>query len=399
MRLDQQTELTLGNIGTALIIGTIALLMLGLQPIVLGELVEQRVISLESVGLVAMGEIIALGLGVFLGDAVMPLTRIRPIIAIAALLTAGFDILTVFTTGDSEMIPVRMAAGLCEGILVWSTTSIIVRTANPERLGGIFFVIQTLSQASVGATLALALIPSYGWQGSFVLLALLSLLPCLLIVRQPARLAPFASKETSGFAWSVGTLLPLVIVFFQLCAIGSLWAYLEPLGKAVGMDAVMAQTLVSGVLVMQVLGGVAATLLVRALPSVVALALGAIILAASAFYAYGLPVGSTTEFALACAVFGFTWLFILPFQIGLAFRADPTGRVGVLVPAMQLLGSAIGPLIASLTVEGDDASLVPMASSIFALLAVFLLLMWSRFFRRPPRSCAAEGVRSVAPRL
>jgi hypothetical protein len=226
----------------------------------------------------------------------------------------------------------------------------------------------------------LAVIPNHGWQGGFILLAALSLLPCLLAGWQPSRLAPFASVAASGFAWSTGTVLPLIVVFFQLCAIGSLWAYLEPLGKAAGLDAVSAQTLVSGVLLVQVLGGITATALVRRLPVAPTLAAGAIILATAAFYAYRLPHGHTTEFAVACAIFGFTWLFILPFQIGLAFRADPTGRVGVLVPAMQLLGSAIGPLMASLTVTGDDAGLVPVVSSGFALTAAILVLAWSRRF-------------------
>ena len=42
----------------ALAIGTIAVLMVGVQPILLGALVEARQVSLEGVGIVAMAEII-----------------------------------------------------------------------------------------------------------------------------------------------------------------------------------------------------------------------------------------------------------------------------------------------------------------------------------------------------
>jgi len=50
-----------------LAVGTIALLMLGLQPILLGELVNAGRVTLESVGLFATAGIIALGLGVVAG--------------------------------------------------------------------------------------------------------------------------------------------------------------------------------------------------------------------------------------------------------------------------------------------------------------------------------------------
>jgi hypothetical protein len=58
---------------TALVVGSVALLMLGLRPILLGERVAKEIITLEGVGLVDMGEIIALGLGVVLGDALLTL--------------------------------------------------------------------------------------------------------------------------------------------------------------------------------------------------------------------------------------------------------------------------------------------------------------------------------------
>ena len=71
------------EIVAALTVGSIALLMLGAQPAVLGELIERKVISLEGVGLVAMGEIIAVGVGVALGDALLATTRMRLVAVVA----------------------------------------------------------------------------------------------------------------------------------------------------------------------------------------------------------------------------------------------------------------------------------------------------------------------------
>ena len=367
----------------ALAIGTIAVLMVGIQPIVLGELVDARRVSLEGVGLVAMAEIILLGLGVVLGDALLPIARLRAVTLVAALAAAGLDLLTLQAQGDAALTTVRAAAGLAEGVLIWVATGVVVRTASPARVGGIFFVLQTLAQALLGAVLANAVIPRWGWAGSFVALGLLALLACALAFAQPARLAPLPPPSATGFRWSARTLQPLAVVFLQLAALGSFWAYLEPLGKAAGFDARGAQTLVAASLAMQVIGGIVATLAVRRLPVVPALLGCSVALAGVTGFIHQLPAGSLQGFAVACALFGFVWLFMLPFHIGLALRADPSGRLAGLVPAAQLLGSACGPLTASFIVQGENAGSVPLLSAGFAVAAALLALALARKAARP----------------
>lgn len=367
----------------ALAIGTIAVLMVGIQPIVLGELVDAQRVSLEGVGLVAMAEIILLGLGVVLGDALLPIARLRAVTLVAALAAAGLDLLTLQAQGDAALTAVRAAAGLAEGVLIWVATGVVVRTASPARVGGIFFVLQTLAQALLGAVLANAVIPRWGWAGSFMALGLLALLACALAFAQPARLAPLPPPSATGFRWSARTLQPLAVVFLQLAALGSFWAYLEPLGKAAGFDARGAQTLVAASLAMQVIGGIVATLAVRRLPVVPALLGCSVALAGVTGFIHQLPAGSLQGFAVACALFGFVWLFMLPFHIGLALRADPSGRLAGLVPAAQLLGSACGPLTASFIVQGENASAVPLLSAGFAVAAALLALALARKAARP----------------
>jgi len=389
MSMNHAPEISSRQVAAALAVGTIGVLMVGIQPILLGELVEAKKVSLEGVGIVAMAEIVTLGLGVVLGDALLPWSRLRLITIVAALLAASLDLLTLLAAGDGAMTAVRAAAGLPEGILIWGATGVVVRTANPSRIAGIFFVAQTLAQAALGALLANLIIPHAGWQGGFVTLGALALLPCLLAFRQPARLAPLAPSTVSGFRWSMATLLPLAVVFLQLAMLGSFWAYLEPMGKAAGFDARAAQTLIAGVLAMQVVGGTVASLVVRRLAVVPTLVACSVVLAAVMTTIHQLPGGSMLNFALGCALFGFVWLFMLPFHIGLAFRADASGRLAGLVPAAQLLGSAFGPLTASFIVDGENAAAVPLLSAAFAIAAAGVLLV-SR--RRKAAATAMKGV-------
>jgi hypothetical protein len=372
MEPTSQPRFSVGQVCVTLVIGSVALLMLGLQPILLGELEAKQLITGEGVGIVAMGEILALGIGVALSDVLLPVSRHRLITAIAALVAAALDTATLRASGDAGFVALRSASGLAEGVLVWSTTCVIVRSANPEQLAAVFMVVQTVAQAGAAALLAGVVVPEAGWQGGFGLLAVLTGLCAVLAAWLPPKLIPLHSESVGKLRWTVSAVLPLIIPFLQMAALGAVWAYQELLGKAVGLDDQGARFITPEVLVMQVVGGVAATWAVRRFAPVPALATGNAVLAAVTVGIHLLPAGAVLPYTLLCAVFGFLWMFLMPFHIALAFRADAKGRVAVLVPAAQLIGSAAGPFAASLTVSGDDVHTVPLVSLGFALGAAAL---------------------------
>ncbi|HET6554299.1 MAG TPA: hypothetical protein VFG49_12240, partial [Dyella sp.] len=173
---------------------------------------------------------------------------------------------------------------------------------------------------------------------------------------------------------SLRGLFALLVPFAQMCAVGTLWAYLDPLGQAAGLTASNAQTLVSLVLLMQLVGGSFASAAVRWWRAPTTLAIGVLLFVAIGLAMHGLPVGQLAAFAVICGLFGFGWLFLMPFHVRLAFDVDPLGRVALLVPAAQLLGSAFGPLTASFSVNGDQVTQVPLVASGFAVLVGLSLL-------------------------
>ena len=377
----------------ALVLGSVALLILGLQPLLLGELVARKHISLGGVGLVAMGEIVALGLGVIVANTLLSPARLSAIATVAAVLLSALDLLSMHLDGDLQFLLVRALAGLAAGVLVWVTTSVIVRTAAPDRLSAVFLVSQTLAQASVAAILATVIVPNAGWQGGFAVLAVLSAAVALLA---PALRPGLTSLTESGSGLpprSAATVLTFGVVLMQMGAIGSLWAYLDPLGRDIGLTGTQVGTLISAVLVLQVIGGSAAAWVVRRLGAPTVLICGS---ALQAILACGLHLRPAAPlFCVLCGLFGFVWLFLMPFQIRLGLAADPAGRVAVLVPALQLLGSALGPLLTSLFVTDDNARPVPVVCAGFALVALCLLVVGrSRFDTKEPLQQYASGEKS-----
>jgi MFS transporter, DHA1 family, inner membrane transport protein len=360
----------------AIAVGSVALLMLGLQPLLLGALLEAGHVTLEGVGLVAMGEIVALGLGVLIGDLALRVQSLRSVTVLAALAAAALNLVTMRVVGDLALGLVRAGAGVAEGLMIWSTTAVIVRAAVPERLAGLFFVVQTLAQSVLGLALAHLVIPSHGWQGGFAVLAGLcgaAAVLALLFARPLGPLMPTVSQAGIGMRWTRPRIGTLLVVFVQLATLGALWAYAEPLGTRAGFAPLAVQTLIAAGLGMQVVGGSVGTWLVRRLPVRPVLLGCAVVLGLCALGIARTEQGGTTAFAAFCGLFTFTWLFMLPFQMALAFRVDGSGRVASLVPAAQLFGSAFGPLMASLVVTGEEVAPVPLVATGFAALAILAL--------------------------
>ncbi|MCY1299007.1 Major Facilitator Superfamily protein [compost metagenome] len=312
-----------------------------------------------------------------LGNAYLPLQRLRQVIVTVALLTAAFNALTTLGHDDFELIVLRGLAGLGEGVLVWATTSIIVRSKVPGRITGIFMVVQTLSQATLVSALAWWVLPFTSWQGGFWVLAGLSLAAAALAKLQPAALPALVPVASHRGSWSISKCLLLGVVALQLAAIGAFWVYLEPIGQIAGLDVQDAQSLISLALLSQVAGGCVATLLVTRLNALVVLVTASLVFVAVMKTVYGLVSGDHAFFVILVAIFGFIYLLLPPFQMALAFRVDTTGRVASMVPVMQLLGSAIGPLVASHALGGADVRpVVLMSAGLGAAATIGLLLLW-----------------------
>lgn len=359
---------------TALAVGCVALMMLGLQPALLGDLIEQKRISLEGVGIVAMGEIFSLGIGVVLAEKFLPLNHLRLVAVLGSVSLVLINLLTLLAHGDLPCIALRVAAGLAEASLFWITTMVIVRSPQPDRLAGIFLTAQTLAQAFVALALARISIRLLGWTEGFVVLAAVCALPLLMTTRLPRQVGSHSDAVMPSVV-SLRGFFALLVPFAHLSAVGTLWAYLEPLSKVAGIIGSDADALVALVLLMQIVGGSIAAIAVRRWRMSLTLVISALVFTVVGLAMHRLPVPSPWGFTVLCGVFGFVWLFQMPFHVRLAFDIDPRGRIAMLVPPAQLLGSGFGPLMASFSVNGDDVQRIPLIAAGFAVCVVVALLL------------------------
>ncbi|WP_158813786.1 MFS transporter [Methylocapsa sp. S129] len=365
------------QIVAALWIGSVGLLILGLQPVLLGALFNEHRVNLDELALVATAEIIAIGLGSALAAMLFSTRHLRLKSAILLLILAALDYAVSFADSPNTILIVRTLAGFVEGGLVAVSIELIARSRHAERMGGYFVALQTLAQCALAYGLGKWVIPSTqadatGANAGFLVLAFVCAASMIVALLVPVEYdeIPKQSGSMDGVLTVRSMLALFGILAFFMC-IGAIWAFLEPIGGQHGVDSQTVAFMVSASLGAQVLGAIAATWLQARISYRTAI-LGCGIVAIAGAAVLGIGV-SLSMFWLAVLAIGFVWMFIIPFQIGQTVAADSSRSTALLVPAANLFGAALGPLAASIFVVGEDASAVPVFSigAVVVSLALF----------------------------
>ncbi len=368
------------EIGAILFIGTVGVLILGLQPVLLGALAEEVKITASQLGLAATAELLTIGIAAGAAGAVFRPAGLRYWGVGTGLALAGLDALVGSQQGVAIIVN-RAAAGIAEGIMIWITVGMIARSTTPARWSGVYLALQTFVQLGYSAVLPATVMVHHGAGGGFLVLSATALACCAVSLLIPPRYdeLPKSAEDAAGpGAFSPRAIAVLASVFLFMAFIVGLWAYLEPIAAQAHLPARIADNAVSLSLAAQVAGAATATFVagrVPYFPIFVGCTLVDLVILAI--------MGTTPGAALflgAAVVFGFLWLFVLPFQVPLAIEADPTRRAAVLLPGAQLLGSAAGPFLCSFAVTNTDVrgALFVSGALLIAGFAVAAWLHWHK---------------------
>ncbi|BCH10703.1 MFS transporter [Mesorhizobium sp. 131-3-5] len=369
-----------GQLASALWIGSVGLLILGLQPVLLGALYTEGHVSGDELALVATAEMIAIAIGSAIVAMLLSARNMRWKSAVLLLLLALANVWTAYAAGANALMAARALAGLAEGGLVAVATELIARSRRAERIGGFFVTMQTLAQCALALLLALYVIPAAGSAGGFLILAVVCVLSLIVAFVVPADYADLPKDENLTNVLTAPSITALLCVFCYFMFFGAVWAFLEPLGTQFGIDGRTVGLIVSASLAAQVSGAMMATAFEARIDYRLAVAaIGVVALVCSLVLASGPDL---ITFWMAALAMGFILLFIVPYQIRLAITADETRTAVLLVPAAQLFGLAIGPIAASLLIDGKDFRPVPEFAAASAVASVALLGLFILVSRR-----------------
>lgn len=368
------------EVAALLTVGVVGVLVPGLQPQLLGALLQAGVLTPASLGTVATAELLAMGLAAGGAGWVLPLDRVRPIAVAALLAAAALDVATM-RADATTVLPLRAAAGLAEGVLVWLAIGFIVRSARPARWSAVYLMTQTLAQLAVASVLGAGVIARLGFAGGFAALGLASVAAVAAVPWLPRRFDALASDAATARPSARGW-VALAGVAAWLGFVVAVWVFVEPLGAARGLAPATLALVAPVSLAMQVVGAGAAAMIAdraRPLPVVMVVALAELAVLATMARA-----PSATMFVVAAGLFGFLWLFVMPFQLPIVIAADRGPRAAALIGGAQLVGASLGPVLAGLLIGERAVGGVLVVGAAMLLAATLLLAAAGRPRREDP---------------
>lgn len=356
------------TLATSILIGSCALLVLGVQPVLLGAMVQEGHIAEAQVGNLVTIEMLAMVLGSLAGIGLLRRASAPLVIGLAGLILVAMNLAMTGQSGMAILAAARAIAGLSEGVLVASALVAISRVTRVERASAIFLAVQTLLQAVVAAALPFLAMASSRTDTALVALAAAGAIAAASALSLPRQLRPAAPDSERG-ALTPASLTALLGAGLFLGAIVSVWSYFGLWLIHYGYPPTFEGTAVSLCLVAQVVGALAAARFGERLPnrqtiSVCAL-VGAVLVAL-----FFLGRDSTAAIIAVSIAFGFVWLFTLPFFAGWLIEIDPGRRAVLYLTAFQLGGAALLPSLAGLAVGNFsvDAMLI-FSGAIFVTLS------------------------------
>ncbi len=338
--------------GAAIALGVVSLLISGVLAVLLGALAEEHRLSAPGIGLSAMTEALTMAITTGLVGALLKPHHLKLIGAGAAIALAATDLATLGARTDAAVMGVRALCGLPEGVLLWITIGMIARSATPERWAGVLFTALTASQLAVSAAFAAIVIPRFGANGGFASIAGLSLIGVLIALWLPNRYPALPQVKGETGAPPPRGWLALFGTLIYVSAAAAVGIYLLPLAAQAGLSSGVARTANSFSLAAQVLGGALATL-VAGRVNYFTVFTGGVAAFLGVYFVYGFAAPAWM-FIAATAFNGLITIFITPFLVPMTIEADPSRRAAVQSGAVQLLGAALGPLLASRVVDAHN---------------------------------------------
>ena len=358
-------------VASALCLGCVALLMLGVQPAVLGALLSAHRLTVGQLTQAATVEMLALGVVSGGMAAMLQHRRLRLWGAAGCLGLCLANAASLAASGEAFVL-CRGVAGACGGVLVWMVVGVITRDRAAVRLTALFVGAQSVSQAALAAALPFLASP-LGANGGLVALGAFAALCAPLLLAIPADLPDLPRPEHGHGALSLPGVLGLVAAFLLMAGIVGVWVFADELARLDGASPALASVAIAASLAMQVGGAVFMVVVGPKAPpgrSYIAVAAGYLVVVAVIAFAHG-----GAAFMTAALLLGFLWNVGLSLSTPLLIQVDPTRRAAMLTAGAQLLGGSAGPMLTGLFAsEANVAPVLPTAAALFAGTMVFTAL-------------------------
>ncbi len=333
-----------------IILGVIGSIVFLLLPMLIGAFTENLSLTAAQVGLLGSADMTGMFIAAVVATGWIRSYNWRVIAALACGLLIVCHILSGFVQLFIPLFLIRVIAGFAGGSLMSIALTSLGDTRQPDRFFALFIAGQ-LTLGGLGLWLFPGFLAQFGLGGVFGALAVVVLGASLFIPfipQQGRKIEPAVtspSKSRAANRAMLPGLMALLACFIFNLGIMAVWAYLERMGNAAGLEAsYIGSTLavsLAGALVGALLAAAIANRFGRVIPLILTLVVQVVALL--------LLSGelSRNAFLVGVMLFAFAWNFPVPYQLAITVSLDVSGRLVVLFLSAVKLGYAAGPVIAA----------------------------------------------------
>ncbi len=338
-----------------MLLGSVGYMILGVAPVLFGALVDAGRLTDAALGQVATVETLALAAGAAVGPALLRRGGLRGKLVAGGVVLALLDLACFRASGGLALGILRGGCGALEGLLLSGALLVVMYARQPERMSGYFMAITTAPQVAAVYALSAFLLPAFGANAGFGLMAGLAVFSLLaaVVISDRTVLATDSLVAPEG-VWSWAAVVGCLAIFLQNAAIGAAWNYLEQIGHEAAISTDNVGLAIACLLVCQLVGATAAGWVGWRLNHTAMLGGGCVVLAADCVVLT--VIHAPAGFVAACCVFGLLWLALIPFQVKLLVEIDPSRQLALLLSPISLIGLSVGPFAGSLLVREADVS-------------------------------------------
>ena len=357
----------------ALALGSVGLLVLGVQPLLYADYIRAGLIVESRLGTLASVEISAIAIGSTIG--IVLLRRLTPpIIGLAGLFLLVIGNLVY---GGVPLFAGRAIAGLGGGLVVALAAAQIALRTNVNSASGLFLFLQATSQYALmqGLTILAPEVDAAGVQHVLAVIAVAAA-PALLLV--PRHLAAVSSDAPGSAPLLAGWIGLAACALFVGSAV-AIWAYLGVWLQATGIPASSVSSRLTISLAGQILGSLCAVAMgMRIRSSRQVMASGAAMIA---FVLLLQTFGPSGELGwMLLAGFGLAWMVATPALAGLLLELDPDRLSLPYGAAAQLLGAATIPTLVGEVMAASGPEHVLVGCATIAACALLVVLLGAALF-------------------
>jgi predicted MFS family arabinose efflux permease len=359
-------------------------------PLYIGGLIDSYGLSEARAGLICSLEISSVACSCVLLSSWLRRMSLRLSALFGIALISVANVLTLFQDQFIWLLILRVLAGIGAGVCLASSSAIISRANDPDRVTGRVVSINTILVA------LFLVISGYGKEhflfNGFVLTFLLALalavIPMVLLPGEADLTTPDHHTNKSSIADSgvfcvglFGVVLLLVFCFVE----GSIWSFSERSGLQLGLSESGIGVLLALAQLAGLLGASCCMIMGDRIRREIPLILGAMLVGLAGYFVYNTTSVAIYQMSLPAFSLGFFLAF--PYLIAGCARLDRTGKWAARATGVNLMGAATAPVVAGGVIETFGYAALGQMVLLLAVYCCVCGLVFSRLLRSSFTRC------------